>query len=291
MKTALAPGIALLSSLCFGIAMITSRVGLRSLDARSGAAISIPTATLLFIIAAPFILDTSGFTIRAALLFAAIGVFFPAVVTMFTFRSNELLGPTVTSAVSGTAPLFALLAAGIFLQERVPPQAALSALGVVAGVVMLTWKRSAVRSDFAASSLSWAVAGAVMRGLAQAAVKAGLLLWPSAFAAGLIGYVMSSATVLGADRLRKGKRPVLNRKGLSWFAVTGILNGSAVLLMYVALSMAPVWKVAPIIASYPLITAIIGAAVLHDEKLSLRTAAGACLTVAAIVYLVISPGR
>lgn len=132
---------AILSSLCFGIAHVTGRVGLRMLDARSGAAISIPTATLLFIAAAPVALDLAGFSIRAALLFAAIGLFFPALVTILTFRSNRLLGPTVTSAVSGTAPLFALLAAGILLRERVPPQAAVSALGVVIGVALLSWKK------------------------------------------------------------------------------------------------------------------------------------------------------
>jgi drug/metabolite transporter (DMT)-like permease len=52
--------------------------------------------------------------------------------------------------------------------------------------------------------------------------------------------------------------------------------------------MAPVWTVAPIVASYPLVTAVVSAAVLHDEKLSLRAAAGACITVAAVVYLVMA---
>ena len=57
-------------------------------------------------------------------------------------------------------------------------------------------------------------------------------------------------------------------------------------MMYAALTAAPVWTVAPIVASYPLVTAILGAAFLHDEKLSLPSAAGAMITVAAIVYLV-----
>ena len=92
--------LALLSAVCFGIALVTGRVGLRTLDARSGAAISIPTAAAMFAMAAPFALDVSGFRLDAALWFAVIGLFFPAVVTLLTFRSNELLGPTVTGAVS-----------------------------------------------------------------------------------------------------------------------------------------------------------------------------------------------
>src|SRR5262249_54047411 len=97
--------LALLSSLCFGIAFVTGRVGLRTLYARSGAAISIPTATLLFIVISPFTLDLEGFSLAAAALFAGVGLFFPAIVTILTFRSNELLGPTATSAVSITSPL------------------------------------------------------------------------------------------------------------------------------------------------------------------------------------------
>ena len=120
MPTALA--LAILSSLCFGVALVSGRIGLRTLDARSGAAISIPTATVLFLIASPFAFDAAGFTVLAALIFAAVGLFFPGLVTILTFRSNEQLGPTITGAVSGTAPLFALIAAGLLLGEQVPPR-------------------------------------------------------------------------------------------------------------------------------------------------------------------------
>jgi len=277
----------ILSALCFGSALVTGRAGLRTLDARSGAAISIPTAAVLFIGAAPFALDIGAFDIRAAMLFAAVGLFFPALVTLLTFRSNELLGPTITSAVSGTAPLFALLGAALFLGERVPAEAALSAAGVFLGVALVSWKKQgARRAVFVGWPLLWPVAGAVVRGMAQVGAKAGLLIWANPFAAGLIGYVVSSATVVGADRLRQSKKPGLTRNAIVWFAATGVLNGSAVLLMYAALNMAPVWTVAPIVAAYPLVTVIVGAAFLRDEKVTRHALAGATITVAAIAYLV-----
>ncbi len=282
--------IAVLSSVCFAVALVTARVGLRLLDARTGAAISIPSATILFVLAAPFALDTSGIDLSAVLLFAAVGLFFPVSVTLLTFRSNELLGPTVTSAVSGIAPLFALLTASLFLGEQVPAQATVSAAGVVAGVALLSWKKGAVRSGFIGWALLWPLAGAIVRAFALIGAKAGLLLWANAFAAGLIGYLVSCAVVIGADRLRGSPRPQLTRRGIAWFAATGVLNGGAVLLMYFALSMAPVWVVAPIIASYPLMTAIISTAVLHDEKLSPPAATGAGITILAIVYLVSAAG-
>jgi drug/metabolite transporter (DMT)-like permease len=289
MRTALA--LAILSSICFGIALVTGRIGLRTLDARSGAAISIPTATVLFLIASPFAFDGGGFTILAALIFTAVGLFFPGLVTILTFRSNEQLGPTVTGAVSGTAPLIAILAAGLFLGEQVPAQAAVACVAIVVGVGVLSWKQGAVRPGHAGWSLLWPISGAVVRGLAQAGAKAGLLLWPSPFSAGLLGYSVSSAVVIGASQVGRSKRPRLTRHGVVWFALTGVLNGGAVLLMYGALSVAPVSLVAPIVATYPLVTVLASAVVLREERVTPRMAAGAAITVLAMIYLVASkPG-
>jgi drug/metabolite transporter (DMT)-like permease len=283
MNTALLLSIA--SALCFGLGMVTSRIGLRQLDARAGAAISIPSATLLFVATAPFTIEISTFNLGAALIFATVGLFYPALVTLLTFRSNEEIGPTVTSAISGTAPLFAMLAAVMFLGEHVPPQATAAAIGVAAGVALLSWQPGALRAGFSGSALLWPVAGAILRGVAQAGAKAGLLLWGNPFAAGVIGYLVSSAAVSGADRLRSGKRRRIPRSGLLWFVLTGLINGGAMLLMYAALAIAPVSTVAPVIAAYPLVTALATALFLRGEILNARIIAGTVITVAAIAWL------
>ena len=285
MNTALA--LAASSSLCFGIALVTGRLGLRSLDARSGAAISIPTATVILVLLAPFRFDAAGFSLTAALLFAAVGVFFPAVVTLLTFRANEALGPTVTGAVSGTAPLFALVAASLILGERVPAQAALASVTVVFGIVLLSWKKGST-THFDLASLAWPISGALLRGLAQAVAKAGLLLWPNPFMASLIGYLISTVVVVSADRWAGRERTRADPCGILWFAITGILNGSAVLLMYAALGIAPVALVAPVVASYPLITALASALFLRSDTLTPRMLAGAIMIVGAIIFLVAS---
>jgi drug/metabolite transporter (DMT)-like permease len=161
-------------------------------------------------------------------------VFFPALVTLLPFASNEQLGPTITSAVSGTAPLFALLAAGVLLGERIPAQATLACAAIVAGVALLTWKQGDVRPGFTGWALLWPIAGAVLRGLAQAGAKAGLGLWPNPLAASLIGYMVSSAIVIGTNALGRPEPARCTKHGFLWFALTGALNGGAVLLMYAA---------------------------------------------------------
>lgn len=281
--------LAILAALCFGAGMITSRIGLRHDDARTGAAISIPSATLLFVIAAPFTVEMSAFNLTAALIFALVGLFYPALVTLLTFRANEELGPTVTSAISGTAPLFAMLAAALLLGEQIPPQATIAALGVAAGVTLLSWRPGAMTGTKTGHSpgraLIWPIAGAIVRGVAQAGAKAGLLLWGNPFAAGVIGYLVSSTAVLGAEQLRRGGRKAVSRHGLLWFAATGAINGGAMVLMYSALAVAPVSTVAPVIAAYPLVTAMASALFLRGEKISAQVIGGAVLTVTAIIYL------
>lgn len=281
--------LALLSAGCFGLALVTGRIGLRSLDPIPGAAVSIPTAAVFFVLAAPFTVDATAYRADAALIFAVVGVFFPAVVTLITFRSNEVLGPTLTGAVSGTAPLFALIGAGLVLGERVPAEAAAAAVAIAAGVALMSWKQGDVRPGFRGVSVLWPICGAAVRGFAQAGAKAGLLLWPNPFAAALIGYLVSSATVLGASRIRRNGKPALGPGGVLWFVLTGVLNGAAVLLMYAALGLAPVSLVAPVVATYPLLTAVASRVILREEPLTGRMLAGAAVTVAAVVFLAAAP--
>lgn len=277
--------LAILGTICFGAGMISSRLGLREADARTGAAISVPTATLLFVISAPFTIDAAAFSLDAALIFAAVGLFYPAMVTLITFRSNELLGPTMTSAISGTAPLFAILAAALLLGEQVPAQVAVAALGVAAGVALLSWQPGLSLTALHGRALLWPVGGALLRGLAQTGAKAGLLVWANPFAASLIGYLVSSAAVFGAAHARSGGRRQTSASGKRWFVLTGVINGAAMVLMYGALAQAPVSTVAPIIAAYPLVTALGSALFLHDEKLRPQMVCGAIITVAAIAWL------
>ena len=274
------------SAVCFGAAVVVSGYGLRGIGARAGAAISIPTATVLFIIAAPFTVDASFASTEAVLIFAGVGLLFPALVTVLTFQSNHHLGPVVTSTVSSTAPLFALPAAALVLQEEITPNAAIASLGVAAGVWLLFRGRAGQGRIAPKWSLLLPLSGAMVRGFAQVIAKAGLLLWPNPFAASLIGYIVSTGGVIAANRLGRTNIQAPAGKSVLWFIATGILNGGAVLLMYCALRAAPVSFVAPIIATYPLVTVLLSALVSRDERIDASRLAGSALVIASIVYLV-----
>ena len=276
---------AVLSAAGFGAALVTTYSGLRHMDALSGARVSIPTATLLFWLSAPF-LDLSGWQATAAGIFALVGIFFPAAVTLLTFAANQRLGPTVAGTIGSTAPLFAVLGAALFLSEPLGVRELIATAIIALGSMMLARPDGASAGVRPRGALWLPWSAAALRALAQVLSKAGLALWPNPFAAALVGYSLSAAAVWGAPALdRRSIAFAFSRRGVVWFALTGALNGAAVLSMYYALNSGPAFVVSPIVATYPLFTLALGALALRGERLNGTLVAGVVLTVAGVVAL------
>ena len=275
---------ALAAAAGLGAAMITTRLGLRYASPAAGAAIGVPASTLVFWCLAPFMLDLGGFDLRAAGVFALVGLFFPAAVTLLTYTGNQRMGPTVTSSVSCTTPLFALTGAVVFLGEALTAGNLLGTGAIVLGMLALTWSGGAPARDWPLWAVALPVAAAALRALAQVLTKAGLALWASPFAATLIGYTVSALVIFAATR-RRGAQPPGDPRATPWFVATGMLNGASLFLMYTALAQGQVALVSPIIATYPLFTLALSLLLLRQERVPARVALGAVLTVAGVAVL------
>ena len=275
---------ALAAATGLGAAMVTTRLGLRYASPAAGAVIGVPSSTLIFWCLAPFLLDTGGFNLAAAGMFALVGLFFPAAVTLLTYTGNQRMGPTITSAVSCTTPLFALSGAILFLGEVLTAGDMLGTAAIVLGMLALTWGGNARVRSWPLWALALPVAAAAIRAFAQVLTKAGLALWPSPYAAGLIGYTVSAVVILAATRL-SGPRATTDRRAAPWFVATGMLNGASLFSMYTALAKGKVALVSPIIASYPLFTLALSMILLRHERVPPRVALGAVLTVAGVAVL------
>jgi drug/metabolite transporter (DMT)-like permease len=276
---------AVLSAAMFGAALVTTQFGLRYMDALSGARISIPAATVLFWMALPWI-DFAGWQPGAAGIFAMVGLFFPAAVTLLTFQANHHLGPNVAGTLGGIAPLFAVLGAALLLGEALGIRVLAATLVIMTGSIMLVWRGGTANLARPHFALWLPLAAALLRALAQVFSRAGLLLWPNPLAAAVVGYTVSAVIIwLAPQWLFRGRDFALNRGGARWFFLTGLLNGGAVLAMYFALASGPVQVVSPIVASYPLFTLMLSAIFLHNERPDARQLAGVLLTVAGVVLL------
>ena len=267
-----------------GAAMVTTRLGLRYATPLAGAAIGVPSTTLVFWCLAPFLLDTGGFNLAAAGIFALVGLFFPAAVTLLTYTGNQRMGPTITSSVSCTTPMFALSGAILFLGEALTAGNVLGTAAIVLGMLVLTWSGSARPRNWPLWAIALPFAAAAIRALAQVLTKAGLALWGSPYAAGLIGYTVSAVVILTAARM-SGPRQPTDRRATPWFVATGLLNGGSVFLMYTALAKGQVSMVSPIVATYPLFTLALSMLFMRQERIPPRVAVGAALTVAGVAVL------
>ncbi len=281
--------LALASAVCFGLGLTLTQLGLRDVPPSAGAAISIPSSTLLFIAIAPFALAGSAPEWTAVPIFIAVGLLFPAAVTLITFEANRRLGPVITGSLGNLAPVFAVLLAFVLLGEPLRLGQTLGLAIILAGVLGLTGPRGGQGTRWASWFLVLPLVAAALRGFVQPVVKLGLALWPSPFAAVLIGYIVSSAVVIVAMRVRTGRwRPAAPARGILWFAGVGVCNGLAVLLMYAALARGPVTLVSPLVATYPLVTVAASALFLRAVRLQMQIVFGAALTVAGVGLLLVS---
>jgi drug/metabolite transporter (DMT)-like permease len=256
-----------------------------------GAAISVPSATLLLLALAPFSVDFARADWRGAALFTLAGLLFPAAVTLLSMESNRLMGPNVAGAIGNTAPVFAVLLALLALGEQLHALQAVGIAAIIGGITLLSldWRREA--GAWPLWLLVVPIAGAIVRGAAPPAIKIGLGWWPDAFAATAIGYSVSAVVLMLAARKRAGGAlPPVPPQGRLWFALLGICNGLSVLLIYAALMRAPVTLVAPLFAAYPLVTLVLTRAMLRHEPFSVRIVLGVGATVAGVVLLIVGHG-
>jgi drug/metabolite transporter (DMT)-like permease len=281
--------LALVATFGLGAGFVLTQFALRWMPPGLGAALSIPTSTLLFWCLAPFLIDPAEADFKAAGLFACVGLLFPGAVALANFESNRLIGPNIAGAMGGLAPVFAVLLALLLLGERLRVLQLLGLAAIVAGVVLMYRGR---RQAFPARGvwlLALPLSASAIRGFAQPVIKLGLERWHNPIAAAVIGYTVSSAVlVLAALATGQTRGQAFDRRGALWFAAVGLCNGCAVLSMYAALGRGPVALVSPLVAAYPLVTVLLSSALLKRERVDAALVAAVTATVGGVVLLLIA---
>jgi drug/metabolite transporter (DMT)-like permease len=280
--------LALASMFGLGAGFVLTQFGLRWMVPWLGAAISIPTSTLLFWCLAPFFVDPREGNLGAVVLFACVGLFFPGTVALLNFEANRLMGPNIAGALSSMTPVFAVLLAIVILGERIRGPQLLALAAIVVGITLM-YRGQVSLSGRSIWLLALPVAASAIRGVIQPVVKFGFEWWPNPIAAVVVSYTVSSAVlILSALGRAGGTVPDIDHRGALWFAAVGLCNGLSVLAMYGALEYGPVAIISPLIASYPLVTLLLSRVFLRKEDLRPQLIAGVSATVCGVILLFVA---
>lgn len=280
--------LALLSAALFGLNVHIQRRGLDSVDAMTGAFVSVASMAVVFWLFAPFILHREWWFSTGAMIFAVTGLFFPALGQRLQTSSVLRVGPALTSALGAFTPLFAVVPAVLFLHEDFGWQAALGITLMMTALILSARGQKGVKRNWPLWVLIIPLGAAFVRGIVQPVTKLGLAELPSPFFAALLTSTVSAfvlALMLAAGR----KQPRLEERktGLFWLAASGVINGAGILSLNTAINLGDVLVAAPLASSAPIWALAYGAFWFRNEQLGLRHLVIALLVVSGAAMIIL----
>lgn len=268
--------LALFSAFLFGAMSVALRLGLRS-------GVRPESATLLTLlpalgVAALYAGAQGEWAVTDAWPFLLAGLLAPACSqVLFTFAVREA-GPSRASVTVGTAPLFAVAIALVFLGEPLVAGLVAGALAIVAGGAVLLGERRrpehfrVIGIVFALlATLAFATRDSLVRWLGTSATDVEPAL-------GVLATMLSANAAVGVFLLARRRR--LDLSALPAFAPAGLCYGISYVSLFEAFYRGPVSVVSPLVATECLWGILLSALVLgRREQVGLRLVLGAALVV------------
>ena len=276
--------LALAAAWLFAFGQHFARIALRYTDSQTAALFHIGTSALLFWLLSPFYLESHYWSSPVVLLFAAVGLFRPFISANLGMLGNLYLGPTISSTLAATSPLFGLALGFVVLAEALSIEIAIGALGISVGVAVLSW-RGETRRQWPLYALLFPVGAAFLRAVGHAVVKIGFTKLPDPFFAALVAHNVSLVLALLNNRRVRRRRQRVPRAALPWLILTGLVLGIAVLVLNHALLAGRLVVVAPILACAPLFTLLLGKILFREETLDRRVAIAVLIVVPSVALI------
>lgn len=277
---------ALTAALLFAVGDQCQYMGVRTLDSRSGTMISIVTSTACFWLLAPFLLDWSYLGAAGVWVFALIGLFRPALSANLSVAGVRYLGPTLSSTLSSTSPLFGTALGVLWLGELLTWPVAAGTAGIIGSIVLLSrrGKTDAVR-DWPLWALGFPIGAAAIRSLAHVLSKVGMVTVPDAYVAGLVSFTVSSVVLLSMQAVRRERPRIVLGSPSLWFVASGVSMALAITALNQALLVGHVVVVVPIVSAAPVFTLLLTVAVFRRERLTARRVAAVAVVVPSVILI------
>ena len=137
--------LSLLSAFLFALGAQFQSLGLVHMDSRSGAAITISTSAMLYLLVSPFFLNLEYLLEPAILIFVLVGLFRPAVSANLALAGLKFLGPTLVDPYFNRTTI-CRRAWYYFLDEVLNFSIGIGTLVIVLAIMMLAKKDGKISS-------------------------------------------------------------------------------------------------------------------------------------------------
>ena len=254
---------ALASAFLFALTNHFQSIALESSDARTGSIINIATGAIFYWLLSPFYLQSWYWWTWGALLFALVGIIRPSISSFLAIQSIHVMGPTLTSALTASAPIFSAVFAVFLLGEQLDLRTAIGIAAVVAGAVVASYRRQGIVREWALWALALPLGAAFVRASGHAVTKIGLADVPSPSFAVMVSNTVSLVIALTAFQI-EGRRtwrhpvpPLVYRLGTMRLSLH-FLNS--------ALQIRHTVSVVPVVSATPVFTMLLGLLVFRREN-------------------------
>ena len=275
---------ALASAFLFALTNHFQSLGLEGSDARTGSLINIATGAVFYWLLAPFFLESWYWLTWGALLFAMVGIIRPSLSSLLAIQSIHVLGPTLTSALTASAPIFGALFAILLLGETLDLKTGIGIAAVIAGGVVASYRRQGLSRDWPLWAIALPVGAAFVRASGHAVTKLGLEDVPSASFAVLVSNTVSLAIAMAAFRI-EGRPMMGSATSYKWFVVSGLTAAISLQFLNSALQIGDLVTVVPVVSATPVFTMLLGLLVFRRERFSWRMVATIALVVPGVILV------
>ena len=278
--------LALIGSFWFAFSMVVINRGVLSIDYFRGLLANLGANTLFIWLYVFLFVDKIDLWRPVNLVFVAVGIFVPGVARYLIFKSMERLGAPISSCLTNSGPLFAILIAVLFLGEEPTATNILGALSIVGGIIALSWKGAA--KTWRTRDLIFPTTAAFLFAARDNLVRFAVVQIPSPVVGAALAATTSFLTMsfMYLSFGEKKPLPEFAKRGLGYFVLSGFMNFLSYVLTYSALAMERVSIISPLVNGSSLFVLPLSYFMLKDvEKLTARKIGATLLVILGVLLI------
>jgi len=281
---------AIASAFLYALANVITRFGLRYASTSSGVLMSLLFCFGSVLIYCFFATSLDQYLNRGVFFFLAAGIIGPFFGRLLLYIGIERVGTAIASTLYEDKPLFAVVAAVIFLSEPLSLPIFLGLALMMAGTAIVSLEKSGgqIERKWSKKDLIFPLIAGACYGVSHVLRKLGLNITPSPLV-GVMAQNIGAITFVPILALtRMNQENILSNNKRAWllFGLVGILQALAQWCLFRALEIGKVVVVSPLSSLSTFFVLILTALFLHGlEKVTWKIVLGAVLVVSATLIL------